>query len=258
MDSPLYINTTIENGLLMIEINRPEQLNALNILVLKELEEIVDKIGADKNIKSAFITGIGGKAFAAGADIKELRGLTADAARQLAKTGQDLFFKIENCCKPIIASINGFALGGGLELAMACHFRIASDNAKFGHPEVNLGLIPGYGGTQRLIRYIGKGKATEMMMTGDIIDAQEAHRLGLINHITTPEQLIPKTKEILVKIHNKAPLSIAKIIECSNAYYDKNGYQIEIDSFVECCKSNDAKEGIDAFLQKRPANFKGE
>lgn len=258
MDSSSYVNTILENGLLMIEINRPEQLNALNIQILKELEEIVDKISVDKNIKSAFIIGSGGKAFVAGADIKELKGLTGDKARQLSKTGQDLFFKIENCCKPIIAAVNGLALGGGLELAMACHFRIASDNSKFGHPEVNLGLIPGYGGTQRFVRYIGKGKAIEMMMTGDIIDAQEAYRIGLINHITTPEQLIPKAKEILIKINKKAPLSLAKIITCSNAYLDKNGYQIEIDSFVECCKSKDAEEGIDAFLQKRPANFKGE
>src|SRR5208337_916142 len=164
MDSPSYIKTILENDLLMIEINRPEQLNALNNEILKELEEIVDKISADKNIKSSFIIGGGGKAFVAGADIKELKGLTAVEARQLAKTGHNLFFKIENCCKPIIAAVNGLALGGGLELAMACHFRIASNNAKFGHPEVNLGLIPGYGGTQRLTRYIGKGKATEMMM----------------------------------------------------------------------------------------------
>src|SRR6266542_3574900 len=247
MDSTSYVTSTLENGLLTIEINRPEQLNAVNIQVLKELDEIVDKINNAKNIKSAFITGSGAKAFVAGADIKELKDLTADKARQLAKTGQDLFFKIENCKKPIVAAINGFALGGGLELAMACHFRIASDKAKFGHPEVNLGLIPGYGGTQRLIRYIGKGKATELMMTGDLIDAYEALRLGLINQITTPEQLIPKTKEILNKINAKASLSIAKIIECSNAYYDKNGYQIEMDSFVACRQSKDADEGIDAF-----------
>lgn len=258
MDSTSYVNSTLENGLLMIEINRPEQLNALNIQVLKELDAVVDKIYDTKNIKSAFITGSGAKAFVAGADIKELKDLTADKARQLAQTGQDLFFKIENCKKPIVAAINGFALGGGLELAMACHFRIASDSAKFGHPEVNLGLIPGYGGTQRLIRCIGKGKATELMMTGDLIDAPEALRLGLINHITTPEQLIAKTKEILGKINAKAPLSIAKIIECANAYDDKNGYQIEMDSFVACRQSKDADEGIDAFLQKRQANFKGE
>ncbi len=252
------INITNDNGLLMIEINRPEQLNALNIQVLKELDVIVDKIKEDKNIKGAFIIGKGEKAFVAGADVKELQFLSKSEAIKLAKRGHELFNKIENCPKPIVGAINGLALGGGLELAMACHFRIASDNAQFGLPEINLGLIPGYGGTQRLIRYIGKGKAIELMMTGEFIDSKEAYRLGLINHITSQEQLIFKVKEILNRIADKSAVAISKIIECSNSYYDENGFETEMNLFGDCFETKDAQEGIDAFIQKRKANFKGE
>ncbi len=251
------INIFLENGLLMIEINRPDQLNALSIQVLKELDTTVDKIIEDDNIRGAFIIGNGEKAFIAGADVKELQNLSKSDSIKLSRAGHNLLFKIENCPKPIVGAINGLALGGGLELAMACHFRIASDNAKFGLPEINLGLIPGYGGTQRLIRYVGKGKATELMMTGEFIDSNEAYRLGLINYITSQDQLIIKVKEILGKITEKSPISISKIIKCTNSYYDKNGFEIEINSFGDSFDTMDAKEGIDAFIQKRKANFKG-
>jgi len=177
----------------------------------------------------------------------------------LAKRGQDIFFKIENSQKPIIAAVNGFALGGGCELAMACHFRIASDNAKFGQPEVNLGLIPGYGGTQRLVQLIGKGRALEFLMTGNMIDAQAALSYGLVNYVVPGADLIEKAKSILTLINSKAPLAIAKCIQAANAVFDKekNGYSVEVDSFGECFDTNDMKEGTAAFLEKRKPAFSG-
>jgi enoyl-CoA hydratase len=184
---------------------------------------------------------------------------------ELSKRGQDVFFKIENCSKPVIAAVNGFALGGGCELAMACHFRICSENAKFGQPEVNLGLIPGYGGTQRLTQLIGKGKSMELQMTAQIIDANEALKLNLVNHVTTSENLLPKAIELLTTINSKAPIAISKIIECINiavvsdsAYTNgKSGYEKEIESFGACFETADMKEGTTAFLEKRKAIFTG-
>ncbi|WP_163712621.1 enoyl-CoA hydratase-related protein [Mangrovibacterium lignilyticum] len=251
------LNTRLNNGILKVEINRPEQLNALNSQVLRELDEIVDQIISGQDIKAAFIIGSGEKAFVAGADIKELSGLSGDGARKLSQTGHHLFSKIENCPKPIIAAVNGLALGGGLELAMACHFRIASEQARFGQPEINLGIIPGYGGTQRLIRYIGKGKATELMMTGDFINAQEALQLGLVNHLTPKDQLTTKVLELLYKIIAKSSGAISKVIECANAYYQQNGFEVEIDSFAACFDTQDSQEGIQAFIDKRKPEFKG-
>jgi enoyl-CoA hydratase len=229
------------------------------------MDKAVDEIYANDQIKSALITGTGPKAFVAGADITEFAGLSKDEAMALAKRGQDVFFKIENSKKPIIAAVNGFALGGGCELAMACHFRLCSDNAKFGQPEVNLGLIPGYGGTQRLTQLIGKGKSMELQMTAGLIDAQEALRLGLVNYVTTPETLIDKSKEILQVIQSKAPIAISKIIECINvaivsdsAYTNgKSGYDKEIECFGDCFATEDMKEGTTAFLEKRKAVFTG-
>ena len=180
--------------------------------------------------------------------------------KALAQKGQDLVFnKIENCSKPIVAAVNGFALGGGCELAMACHFRLASDNAKFGQPEVNLGLIPGYGGTQRLVQLIGKGKALELLMSGNMIDAHEAKQLGLVNHITTPENLLEQTKQILTVINSKAPLAIAACIRAANAVFDetKNGFDVEVEEFGRCFDTEDMKAGVTAFLEKRKANFTG-
>lgn len=259
------ITTSIENHIFIISINRPDKLNALNASVFNDMDKAVDEIYANDQIKSALITGTGPKAFVAGADITEFAGLSKDEAMALAKRGQDVFFKIENSKKPIIAAVNGFALGGGCELAMACHFRLCSDNAKFGQPEVNLGLIPGYGGTQRLTQLIGKGKSMELQMTAGLIDAQEALRLGLVNYVTTPETLIDKSKEILQVIQSKAPIAISKIIECINvaivsdsAYTNgKSGYDKEIECFGDCFATEDMKEGTTAFLEKRKAVFTG-
>jgi enoyl-CoA hydratase len=177
----------------------------------------------------------------------------------LAKRGQDIFARIENCGKPIVAAVNGFALGGGCELAMACHFRVASENAKFGQPEVNLGLIPGYGGTQRLVQLIGKGKALELLISAHMIDAAEAKQLGLVNYVTTAETLLDHTKQILAIINSKAPLAVAACIQAANAVYDesKDGYALEIETFGNAFNTADMKEGTTAFLEKRKAIFKG-
>ena len=197
--------TGLENGIFTITINRPDKLNALNKTVLDELEQAMQTVYEDNKIRAVIITGQGSKAFVAGADIAEFIEVNDKEGAALAGRGQQIFFKIENCPKPVVAAVNGFALGGGCELAMACHFRLASDNAKFGQPEVNLGLIPGYGGTQRLTMLVGKGKAMELMMSGNMIDAAEAKELGLVNHVTSAENLLEKTKEILNVILSKSP-----------------------------------------------------
>jgi len=259
------ILTNLENGILTITINRPDKLNALNKDVFTDLDKAIDEITANADIKSAIITGAGPKAFVAGADITEFGGLNKEQAMALAKRGQDIFFKIENSKKPIVAAVNGFALGGGCELAMACHFRLCSENAKFGQPEVNLGLIPGYGGTQRLTQLVGKGKSMELQMTAHLADANEALQLGLVNHVTTAESLLERTKDILTIIQSKAPIAVGKIIECVNvavvsdsAYTNgKSGYDKEIEAFGDCFITEDMKEGTAAFLEKRKANFKG-
>ena len=249
----------IETGTAIITINRPEKLNALNKDVFNDLDNAMEEVLNNSDIKSAIITGAGAKAFVAGADITEFNGLNKTEAIALAKRGQDVFFKIENSKKPVVAAVNGFALGGGCELAMACHFRLCSDNAKFGQPEVNLGLIPGYGGTQRLTQLVGKGKSMELQMTAKIADAQEALQWGLVNYVTSPEELLPKTKEILQTIQAKAPIAVAKIIECINTGIEnkENGFEKEIIAFGECFITEDMKEGTTAFLEKRKAVFTG-
>ncbi len=254
------IIASLENNILTVTINRPDKLNALNKTVVEELGHAINEIYNNNEIKAAIITGSGPKAFVAGADISEFKELNGDGGTALAKKGQDLVFsKIENSPKPILAAVNGFALGGGCELAMACHFRLASENAKFGQPEVNLGLIPGYGGTQRLTYLVGKGKAMEMMLTGNIIDANEAKELGLVNHVTTSENLLTKTNEILQVIISKAPIAIKNIIALTNmaAIGDDQGLQKEIDAFGSLFNTADAKEGAAAFLEKRKPVFKG-
>jgi enoyl-CoA hydratase len=251
--------TTTNNGILIITINRADKLNALNNIVIEELSNIVDEVYKNSEIKSAIITGTGTKAFVAGADISEFVGLTTTEGKTLAQKGQTIFSKIENAPKPIIAAVNGFALGGGCELAMACHFRIASDNAKFGQPEVNLGLIPGYGGTQRLTQLIGKGRALELLMTGNMIDANTALQYGLVNHITTSENLLSKAIEILQLIQTKAPIAIAGCIQSANAVFNEkqDGYVTELNAFAHCFSTKDMKEGTTAFLEKRKTNFIG-
>lgn len=254
------IRTELADNILFIYINRPDKMNALNQQVMTELALAVEDIYTNKEIKSAVITGTGEKAFVAGADISEFLALSAQQGADLAKKGQVIFKHIEDCPKPIIAAVNGFALGGGCELAMACHFRIAATNAKFGQPEVNLGLIPGYGGTQRLTALIGKGKAIELMLTGDMLNAEDALSWGLVNHVVAPGDLLAKAIELLQKIHAKAPLAVARIIKCANAALNKDidGYDMELEEFGACFATKDLEEGAAAFLQKRQARFTGE
>ncbi len=251
--------SSLDNGILTLTINRPDKLNALNQQVFTDLDTALDDIYANPAIRSVIITGSGAKAFVAGADISEFSGLSNDQSTALAKAGQDVFFRIENSPKPIIACVNGFALGGGCELAMSCHFRIASDNAKFGQPEVNLGLIPGYGGTQRLVQLIGKGRAMELLMSGVMIDANTALQYGLVNYVVPQEALLDKAKSILDIINTKAPLAVGKCIEAANAVFDetKNGYEVEVNGFGYCFDTQDMLEGTSAFLEKRKAVFSG-
>ena len=252
--------TNLEQGIFTITINRPDKLNALNKTVITELSAAIDEVINNPAIRSAIITGAGPKAFVAGADITEFLSLDAAGGKSLAQKGQDMVFtRIEHAPKPIVAAVNGFALGGGCELAMACHFRICSENAKFGQPEVNLGLIPGYGGTQRLTQLIGKGRAMEMLMSANMIDAATALQYGLVNYVVPADELLIKTNSILELINAKAPLAVAACIKAANAVYDetRNGFKTEIDAFGECFVTEDMKEGTSAFLEKRKPVFTG-
>lgn len=253
-------NTLLEvnEGIAILKINRPKALNALNLEVMKELSFLFTEGIETKGLKGIIITGEGPKSFVAGADIAEFQLLNKEEAFKFAKNGHDIFNKIENCKVPVLAAVNGFALGGGNELAMACHLRICSTNARFGQPEVNLGLIPGYGGTQRLIQYLGKGRSMELLLTGDMIDAEKALEYGLVTHVTQPEDLIKTAKAIIEKIATKGPSSIASIIEMVNAYYDKssNGFIKECISFSKAIESDESTEGVQAFLEKRKPKFR--
>lgn len=252
------ILVTKENAIATITINRPDKLNALNKTVIEELSQVIDEVYNNATIKCAIITGAGPKAFVAGADITEFLTMDARGGEDLAKKGQEMVFdKIERSTKPIVAAVNGFALGGGCELAMSCHFRLAAENAKFGQPEVNLGLIPGYGGTQRLTQLVGKGKAMELMMTANVIDAKEAKQLGLVNHVTDADTLLEHTKQILQIIMAKGPNAVAKVIAAVNAHFDKtqNGFAAEAKLFGDCFGTDEMKEGVGAFLEKRKAIF---
>ena len=253
------LSTQLSGSIYVITINRPEKLNALNKTVIREIGEAVTEVYVNPLIRAAIITGAGNKAFAAGADISGFAGLSKEEGKNLAKQGMDVFFQIENAPKPIVAAVNGFALGGGCELAMACHFRICCESAKFGQPEINLGLIPGYGGTQRLTRYIGKGRAMEAILTGNLINAQEAMLFGLVNQVTGAEELLSKTTAILEQIIGKAPLAITKAIQAVNAAYGKeDGFALETRLFAECFATQDMKEGTAAFMEKRKPVFKGQ
>ncbi len=256
----MHLKTANQNGFITVTISRPEALNALNHAVMEELDQMVQDCYRNDAIRGVIITGDGEKAFVAGADIRELSALGRDEALKLAQKGQRIFKAIEDCPKPVIAAVNGFALGGGCELAMACHIRIATENAKFGQPEVNLGIIPGYGGTQRLTQLLGRGKALELLLTGDMISAQDAHTLGLVNHIVANrDELIALAQKIMGKILAKGPIATANVIRAVNAgfEFEARGYEAEASAFADCAETDDFREGTAAFLEKRPPSFKG-
>ncbi len=244
-----------------ITVNRESRMNALNKATIAELHTAFYDAFINPKVGGVIITGAGPKAFVAGADIGEFANVDMEGGAEIARRGQTLVFDlIENGSKPVIAAINGFALGGGLELAMACHLRVASDNAKMGLPEVTLGLMPGYGGSQRLPQLVGKGRAMELILTGDMITAAQAHQFGLVNHVVKQEELIAKAEELMNKILSRGPLAISSAISAVNAGFKEcvNGYEVEISEFGKCFGTKDLKEGISAFLEKRPPHFKGE
>ncbi len=251
------ILTETENGVLTITINRESKLNALNILTLQEIKSAVLDVQEKAEIRGIILTGAGAKAFAAGADISEFANFSVEQGTKMSADGHSVMNAIEQSKKPVIAAVNGFALGGGCELAMACHFRLASENAKFGQPEVNLGVPPGYGGTQRLVQLIGKGKALQMLLTADAIGAHEALEYGLVSEVLPMEDLIPRCIEVLNKLKTKSPLAIAAVISCVNDCFaeGKNGFETEINAFGHAFGTIDFKEGTDAFLNKRKPNY---
>src|ERR1043165_2588700 len=255
------ILTEIKNGVLVITINRPDKLNALNKQTIEDLHETLREAENESEIRAVIITGAGPKAFVAGADIAEFANYSVEQGKQLSSIGHFKIFNfIENYSKPVIAAVNGFALGGGLELAMACHMRVVSDNARMGLPEVSLGVIPGYGGTQRLAQLLGKGKAFEMIVTADMINAQDAYKWGLANYVTTQDELLNKCLDLTAKISSKSPTAIKTAIKVINAGYNNNlnGYEVEIEEFGKAFGTKDFKEGVSAFLGKRKPDFKGE
>jgi enoyl-CoA hydratase len=254
------LHIALESGIAVLTISREKALNALNSQTIGELGHFFGEAAHDiEGLKGVVITGAGEKSFVAGADITEFRDLSATEGMQLAKRGQDVFLLIERFHRPVVAAVNGFALGGGCELAMACHLRVAGEKARFGQPEVNLGLIPGYGGTQRLIQCIGKTKAFELLMTAEIIGAADAHQLGLVNYVVPSGDEVAKAKALIETIATKAPFAISKVIECVNAYFEESvdGFWKEVDAFGECCGTADFIEGATAFVEKRKANFTG-
>ena len=255
-----YILSAIEGGVLTLTINRPNQLNALNSEVIATLSKHVEAAQSDDSVKVIILTGSGEKAFVAGADIKEFADFSPQQGKDLAALGQaTLFDRVERSAKPVIAAVNGFALGGGLELAMSAHVRVASSNAKLGLPEVGLGVIPGYGGTQRLAQLVGKGKAMEMILTAGMISAEEACNLGLVNYCVDQGELLETCGGIAKKMMRNAPTALAAAIKCVLAGYTDSvdGYGVEIEQFGLCFGTEDFKEGTTAFLEKRKAEFPG-
>jgi enoyl-CoA hydratase len=249
-----------EDGIATVTVNRPDKLNALNATVISELAAAAARIAADAGVRGVILTGAGPKAFVAGADINELAAVDDTSGAELAARGQAAFRAFEQLGKPVVAAVNGFALGAGCELAMACHIRLASPNAKFGQPEVKLGLIPGYGGTVRLPRLVGRGHALELLLSGKVIDAEEAARIGLVNRVVPEHQLLDAARELLRAILAQGPLAIALCIETVDRALDTtldNGLAIESGNFGRACGSEDKNEGTRAFLEKRPAVFRG-
>jgi len=263
MASDYQFNTldisTDSNGLAVVTINRPKSLNALNAEVITELDTLFASIEEDEDVAGIILTGAGDKAFVAGADIRQFTALDAESGQAFARRGQAVFTQIEQLRKPVIAAVNGFALGGGCELALACHLRFASSNAQFGQPEVNLGILPGYGGSQRLPRIVGKGLAMEMILTGEMVGAARAYEIGLVNRVSSPESLLDEARAMMSTILSKAPLAIGYSIEAVNCSDRpmKEGMQREASLFGMACSTDDFTEGASAFLEKRAPVFKG-
>lgn len=253
-----YILSNLDSGILTLTLNRPDKLNALNIALLQEIKHAVTQAQNQPEVRGIVITGSGVKAFAAGADIAEFAHFNVEQGTHMSREGHEVFFAIEQSAKPVVAAVNGFALGGGCELTLACHVRFASENAKFGQPEVNLGVPPGYGGTQRLLQIIGKGRALEMLISANPIDANTALQFGLVNKVLTQEELLPYAYQWLGKVCSKSPHAVKQIIECVNTFYEpsKIGFDKEIHEFGYAFGTSDFKEGTDAFLNKRKADFK--
>jgi len=252
------ITSTLEDQIALLTINRPKQLNALNRATIQELHDELHALNTNPEVRVVLITGSGEKAFVAGADIKEFADYSVNEGSELAQEGQQkLFDYVEHFSKPMIAAVNGFALGGGLELAMACHIRVASTNAKMGLPEVSLGVIPGYGGTQRLAQLIGKGRALEMITTAEMTSAARAYEMGLVNHVVEPNELLDFCKTLARKMIKNSPNAINSAIKCVNAGFsqDKDGYRVEIEEFGKCFGTEEFNEGTSAFLEKRKPQF---
>jgi enoyl-CoA hydratase len=253
------IKLHVAERIALVTVNRPDKLNALDAPTRERFKEVMQGIKTDPYVDVVIITGAGEKAFAAGTDIRELSVVDGEGGKEISRKGQELFDLIENLGKPVIAAINGYALGGGCELALACHIRIASETARLGLPEVNLGLIPGYGGTQRLARIVGKGRAMEMILTGEQIDALEALRIGLVNKVVTRDELMTTTRTLAQKIRDKGQIAIRMALKAVNMIHETNltdGLELEASLFGVCCSSEDAKEGTRAFLEKRKPVFK--
>lgn len=254
-----FIKIGVENYIATITINRPEALNAMNRAIVSELKKAMEDCVENDNVGVIVITGAGEKAFVAGADIKSMQNMSGREALEFSREGQEMTMVIENSPKPVIAAINGFALGGGCEIALACDMRIASENAKFSQPEVALGIIPGWGGTQRLPRLIGKGRAIEMIASGEMIDAEEALRIGLVNHVVPQTELMEKVHSLATSILKNGPVAVGAALKCIHLGYDKdleNGLDIELNAFAELFETDEQREGTTAFVEKRKPNFR--
>ena len=253
------LEVNFKDKIAVVTINRPENLNALNSQTISELNNCFLDLESNPNVRAVVLTGAGNKAFVAGADIKEFADFSEEEGKALAQEGQEkLFNTIEQLNTPVIAAINGFALGGGLELAMACHMRLASNSAKMGLPEVTLGLIPGYGGTQRLAQLVGRGRAMEMILSANFIDGKQAYVFGLVNNVVNEQMLLMEALKLAIKISKNSPIAVKSAIKAMNAGFDKNqnGFEVEVNEFGKCFGTNDFKEGVDAFLNKRKPEFK--